>query len=107
MPARRAGEHRSTEEDVGQNRCASVVSRVRIDNRFLTVAAQNLAFGAARVSKRYAGRHARGRNDGQSTQKFHTSVADRANDGDSPQLSRMLQTIVSGLGTVPVVSALT
>ncbi|MBI3282182.1 MAG: hypothetical protein HYZ57_20370 [Acidobacteria bacterium] len=35
---------------------ASVASRVIFDNRSLTVTAQNERFGAARVSKRYAGR---------------------------------------------------
>jgi hypothetical protein len=33
----------------------SVVSRLRFDNRSLTVTAQNERFRAARVSKRYAG----------------------------------------------------
>src|SRR5689334_19332350 len=35
----------------------TVLSRIRLDNRSLTVAAQNRGFGAARVSKRYGGNH--------------------------------------------------
>src|SRR5690349_12239519 len=36
---------------------AGVKSRLRLDNRSRTVAAQNQRLGAARVNKRYAGNH--------------------------------------------------